>query len=66
MPVMIAPGHAHAKSRIHMGRLNPMSQKKSLFTLSHKLTTPQTNWPTIEKEAFAYLLCPIEIRLRFA
>ena len=30
--------------------------KKSIHYLSHKLTASQTNWPTVEKEAFAIFM----------
>ena len=50
---IIALGHVYANSSILKGRLNQMSQMKSIHYLSHKLKASQTNWPTNEKEAFA-------------
>ena len=40
--------------------------EKPIHYLTHKLTASQTNWPTIEKRGFCYLLCSTEIRSVFA
>ena len=51
---MTALEHAYAKSRITRGNEKSNEpNEKPIHYLSHKLTASQTNWPTIEKEAFA-------------
>ena len=65
MLVMITLGHAFAKSRIHKGKWNQISQMKSLFTICH-INFQQTNWPTIEKEVFTIFYGSTEIRSVYA
>ena len=73
---MIALGHGYAKSRIHKGRLNPVNQIKSLFTICHITLQLQTqNVLQLEKEAFTIFyalqqsdqyLCDFEFIIRTA